>query len=181
VAAALIAAGVVQSVQAANRVQMIRAMVPRVTKSLVKASEEITSFFWKNKVSIATGTLLVTAATQPEPFINGAVAAVNGPPVVVQNSGMMQARRGGNGYVLLGCLIGLVVLAFMYKSGGQARTAAKIIAVCAVAGIVIFCCGVARADTFSMGFDTSVQIVSKSLWWYIVNLIVIILTGFPMT
>ena len=171
--AALIVVGIVNSVEAANRLQIIRSAVPRVMNTAMKIGDDVAGFFWKNKVAITTGTLLVTAATNPEPFVEGAVAVVNGPPVVIQNTGdypIAQKRvrsTDWSGYVVLGTLIGIGGLILMYEAGGRARTVAKIVTVALFVGFVLFCCGVVRADVPDAN-DTvicAVQPLGGAFWW----------------
>ena len=168
------------STQAASRYSVMPKVVNTATKSLIKVGEEFCGFFWKNKVAITTGTVLVTAAMQPEPFISGAVAVASGTPVVVQSTG--EAPGGSrHRYFVLASLIGVAALVGMYKFGGKARIFAKIIAAVLLIGGVIFCCGVARADDFGLGTDVTVCAVDKSFWWFLINLVLIILMGLPST
>ena len=69
----------------------------------------------------------------------------------------------------------------MYKFGGKARTAAKIIVAVLLIGGVIFCCGIVRASDFGLGTDVTVCAVDKSFWWFLINLVLIILMGLPST
>ncbi len=161
-AAALVVASWAGAAEAASRGRMIRAAVPRVvdsaTKCFVKVGEATSGFFWRNKVAIAAGTALVTIAGHPEPFIDGAVAVVAGPPIVVAgvNSAgkpvvvSRNARPAGsagswNGSLVLGGLIGLLGIIVLYEADGRARTAAKVITVVALFAAVIFFCGIAGA------------------------------------
>ena len=168
------------SAQAASRFSVLPKVVNTVTKSLIKVGEDFCGFFWRNKVAITTGTVLVTAAMQPEPFISGAVAVASGPPVVVQSTGEAPGVSR-HGYFVLAGLIGIVALLLMYKSGGRARIFAKIIAAGLLIGGVIFCCGIVRAGDFGLGTDITVCAVDKSIWWFLINLVLIILMGLPST
>ena len=108
--------------------QAIRSAVPKAmntaTKSLVKVGDGISSFLWRNK-----GTVLVTAASNPEAFIDGAVAMANGPPILIQDGNRTVALKisaNWGGYIVLGslaCMMGLIVL---YEAGGKLRTIAKL-------------------------------------------------------
>ncbi len=195
-AAALFVAGWNNSVEAANKFQAIRMAVPRVvntaTKNLVKVGEEVSSFFWRNKVAITTGTVLVTAATHPEPFIDGAVSVAAGPPVIVQNVDSAEEplpiptekkrtrSNDWNGYFFLGGLIGVMGLIIMYEAGGRTRTAAKIITVLLLFGVVLLCCGVARAD--APGADVAAFAVwpdlGKLFWNHLFDILMIVILLF---
>ncbi len=195
-AAALFVVGWNNSVEAANRLQTLRSAVPRVVdtamKSLVKVGEDFSSFFWRNKVAITTGTVLVTAATHPEPFIDGAVAVAAGPPVIVRNVDSAEEplpiptekkwtrSSGWGGYVFLAGLIGVMGLIIMYEAGGRTRTAAKIITVLLLFVAVLLCCGVARAD--APGADVAACAVwpdlSKLFLSYIFDIILIVVMLF---
>ena len=87
--AAVLVVSVVESVEAANRLRTIRSAVPKIvstaTKSLAKIGDGVSSFLWRNKGAITTGTVLVTATTNPEPFIDGVVAVANGTPILIQD------------------------------------------------------------------------------------------------
>ena len=191
--AALIVVGVVNSAEAANKrlQQTIRSAVPKAvdtaTKTIGKIGGDVSSFFWRNKASIVTGTVLVTAATNPEPFIEGAVAAAQGPPTVVVQSG---SPSGGyavvprknhsvdwSGYVFLSGLLGILALIGMYVYGGRMRTVAKVTVVVLLVGFVAFCCGVVRAD----GFDEINAMVNvpphgwRVIWDVVTNLLMIVL------
>ncbi len=161
-AAALVVAGWAGSVEAASRGRMIRSAIPRVvdsaTKCFVKVGEAASGLFWRNKVAIAAGTALVTVASHPEPFIDGAVAVAAGPPIVVagvdpavkpvvvsRNTRPTGSTGSWNGGLILGGLIGLLGLIVLYETGGRARTAAKVITVVALFTAVLFFCGVAGA------------------------------------
>jgi len=179
--AVLVVLCVVNTAEAAYRCAVVPKVVNSTTRSIIKVGEDFFGFFWRNKVAIATSTILVTAATQPQPFIDGAVAVASGPPVLIQHPGVygVTPRQGGHFFPV--ALIGVVVLIGMYMYGGQARTAAKIIALALLIGGVIFCCGVARADVSDLGLDATTCTVDRSIWWFIINLILIILLGLPAT
>ena len=153
--------GLAASVEAANRIQTIRSAVPKVvntaTKSLVKVGDDISSLLWRNKGTFTTGTVLVTVASNPEPFIDGAVAMVAGPPILIQDGDrtVIQKRvRSGNwnGYIFLAGLIGILGMIVLRKSSARTRTVAKIVTVALLIGLVIAWCGVARADDFGTVF-----------------------------
>ena len=162
--AALLVACAVESVEAASRLQAIRSVAPKVvntaTKSLAKVGDDISSFLWRNKGSITTGTALVTVATNPEPFIDGAVAMVAGPPILIQDGDrtviQKRARSGNwNGYIFPAGLIGILGLIVLCKSSARTRTVAKVVTVVLLIGLVIASCGIACADDFGTVFDTT--------------------------
>jgi len=150
--AAVLVACVVESVEAANRLWTIRSSVPKVvntaTKSFGKIGDGVSSFLWRNKGAITTGTVLVTAATNPEPFIDGVVAVANGPPILIQDGDRTVALKTSanwGGYIVLGslaCMVGLIVL---YEAGGKLRTIAKI-ATALLISVALFWLGVIGAD-----------------------------------
>jgi len=119
---------VVNTAEAAYRCVIVPKVVSTATRSLIKVGEDVVGFFWKNKVAIATGTVLVTAAMQPQPFIDGAIAVAAGPPVVIQHSGGYGVVPRQGGYIFPVVLIGIVTLVVLYMYGGQARIVAKLIA-----------------------------------------------------
>jgi len=69
----------------------------------------------------------------------------------------------------------------LYLYGTWARIVAKLIALALLIGGVIFCGGVARADISELGFDATACTFDRSIWWFILNLILIILLGLPAT
>ena len=159
--ATVLVACVVESVEAASRIQTIRSAVPKVvntaTKSLGKIGDGVSSFLWRNKGTITTGTVLVTVASNPEPFIDGAVAMAAGPPILIQDSDrtviQKRARSGyWGGYIFLAGLIGILGLIVLCKSSARMRTVAKIVIVALLIDLVIAGCGVARADDFGTVF-----------------------------
>jgi len=98
---------------------------------------------------------------------------------VIQHNGEYGVAPRQRGYIFPVVLIGIVALVVLYMYGGQARIVAKLIALALLIGGVIFCCGVARADVSELGIDTTICTVDKSIWWFILNLILIILLGLP--
>jgi len=96
-------------------------------------------------------------ATNPEPFIDGAVAVANGPPILIQDSDrtVIQKRvRSGNwnGYIFLAGLIGILGLIVLRKSSGRTWTVAKVVTVALLVGLVVARCGIACADDFGAAF-----------------------------
>ena len=188
--AALIVAGVVESAEAANRLQVIRFKVPAIvetaTKTAGKVGGDISSFFWRNKVAITTGTVLVTAATNPELVAESVVAAVTRPPTVIVQNGdptgeytvvtPQKIRSAGwSGYVFLGG--GILALTGMYGYGGRARTIAKVAVVVLLVGFVLFCCNAVRADSFTE-IEAMVNVPPwgwKFLWDMLTNILMIVI------
>ena len=186
--AALIVVGVVNSAEASSRLQAIRSTVPKVveaaTRTAGKVGDGISSFFWRNKVAITSGTALVTVATNPEPFIDGVVAVVNGPPAVLQNSGehpIVQTGKKRNrsvdwsGYVFLGG--GILALVGMYGYGGRARTVAKVAVVVLLVGFVLLCCNAVRADGFTE-IEAMVNVPPhgwRVIWDMVTNIIMLVI------
>ena len=177
--------GLAASVEAANRIQTIRSSVPKVvntaTKSLVKVGDDISSFLWRNKGTITTGTVLVTAASNPEAFIDGAVAMAAGPPILIQDGDrtVIQKRvRSGNwnGYILLAGLIGILGLIVLRKSSARTWTVAKVVTVALLFGLVIAWCGIARADDFSTIFVSTCVVPFG--WNRIIDIVLIIVMLF---
>ena len=184
-AAALLIVGVVGSAEAASKLQMVRSAVPKVvetvTKTAGKVGDDISSFFWRNKASIVTGTALVTAATNPVPFVEGAVAAINGPPtVIVQNVDPKKTRTtpDRSSYVFFGSLLGILTLIGMYKCGGRARTVAKITTVVLLVGAILFCCNAVRADVFDTELAAMINVPSwgwRVFWDCATNLLMVVI------
>ena len=142
---------------------------------LIKIGEEASNFFWRNKVAITTGTLLVTAASCPEVFVDGAVAMASGPPVIVQNYEAAGQKRAINWNMFVG-LIGVLTLGVMYAVGGRARSIAKIVTIILLLGGVLYFSGTAWAGTGSVE-----AVAGRSIWSYLFDLILIILMlGIPL-
>ena len=186
--AALIVVGVVVPAEAANRLQLLRSKVPTIveaaTKTVGKVGDGISSFFWRNKASIVTGTVLVTAATHPELVAESAVAVAQGPPTVTVQSGeytVVPKRTRSvdwNVYVFLGGLLGILALIGMYGYGGRARTIAKIVGVVLLVGFVVSCCGVVRADSFDAEIDAMVNVPPwgwRVIWDVTTNIIMLVI------
>ena len=183
--AAVLVACVVESVEAASRFQAIRSAVPKAmntaTKSLVKVGDGISSFLWRNNGTITTSTVLVTVASNPEPFIDGAVAIAAGPPILIQDGDrtaiQKRARSGNwNGYILLAGLIGILGLIVLRKSSARTWTVAKVVTVALLIGLVIACCGIACADDFGTIFAPTC--VAPFGWNRIIDLVLIIVMLF---
>ena len=109
---------------------------------------------------VTAGTVLVTAATNPELVAEIAVAIVNGPPTIIVQNGdptgeystvsydKKRVRSSGwGGYTVFGGLIGIVGLILLYEAGGRWRSVAKIIAALLV-GAMLFWFGIIGADVF---------------------------------
>ena len=185
--AMLLIVGSVVPVEAASRLQVVRSAVPKVvetvTKTAGKVGDDISSFFWRNKMAITTGTVLATAATNPEPFIDGAVALANGPPVVIQSNGeypIVKRSRSidGGGYTFIGSLLGIARLVGMYKYGGRAKTVAKIVTVILLIGFVLFCCNAVRADCFDTEIAATLNVPPwgwRILWDTLTNVIMVVI------
>ncbi|MCL2305686.1 MAG: hypothetical protein FWC43_10110 [Planctomycetaceae bacterium] len=143
---------------------------------LIKLGEEATSFFWRNKVAITTGTLLVTAASCPEVFVDGAVAVAVGPPIIVQNCDSVVQKRAIN-WRVLGGVIATLTLGVMYVAGGRARITAKIVTIILLIGGVLYFSGVVHAGTGGV----VEAVAGRSIWSYLFDLILIILMlGIPL-
>jgi hypothetical protein len=150
-AVALVIAGNVGTTEAANRLQVIRSVAPRVinsvSKGAVKFGDGLSAFFWRNKGSITTGTALVTVARNPETFVNGTVALVNGTPAPVGEGG---ASGGGQIPFFRYALLSLLTLFVLYRLRLLPKIPAKTAAALLLVGAVILCCGAtASAGTVS--------------------------------
>jgi hypothetical protein len=158
----------------------------------MKIGDDVAGFFWKNKMAVTTGTFIFTAATNPEPFVEGAVAIVNGPPVVIQSTGgppVIQQRSGSDhwtGYAVLVGLLGVCGLILMYETGGRWSTGAKVVGFILLVGVVLFFCTTARADV--LGASSPVQCTAwPSLGWgFWLNrlcdlLVILVLVYLPLT
>ena len=158
--ALLVIAGSIGSAEAASR-----------ASRLIKLGEEATGFFWRNKVAITTGTVLVTAATYPEVFVDGAVAVASGPPVIVQNfDTTVQKRTRQIPWGVFSGLIATLVLGVMYTTGGRSRTAAKIVAVVLLLGGALLFTTTAWAGTGMVE-----AVAGRSIWSYLLDLVLILL------
>ena len=171
--------------EAAGRGRVVRSAVNTVTKSLAKAGDGLSSFFWRNKVAITTGAILVTAASHPEAIIDGAATALAGPPILVQNpdAALRKIRPFADfgGSVFLAGLIVVLFLVLLYESGGRARIAAKLIGTVLLIALVVFCCGVARAGVPGTEINT-ILAAGRSLWGFLLEIVLILLTlGVPFT
>ena len=170
-AVALGIVGCDNSAEAANRLQAIRSAVPKVVNATIKVGDDLSAFFWRNKVAITTGTLLVTAATCPEVFVDGAVAVASGPPVIVQNyESVVQKRTRQIPWQVFGGMIVTLILGVMYATGGRSRTAAKIVAVVLLLG------GALLFTTTAWAGPGMVEAVAgRSIWSYLLDLVLILL------
>ena len=118
----------------------IKTLVPRAAKvgsgipaTIGKVGDGVSNWLWRNKGTVATGTVLTTFAMKPEPFLEATTKVASG--------------HGGFGLLIgLAMLVGLIVL---YEIGGRTRTIARIVTVALLIGFVLFCCNAARADDFS--------------------------------
>jgi len=152
--------GLVATTQAASR-----------ASRLIKLGEEASNFFWRNKVAITTGTVLVTAAACPEVFVDGAVAVASGPPVIVQNYDSAVPKRTRHiPWQVYGGMIVTSILGVMYATGGRSRTAAKIVAVVLLLGGALLFTTTAWAGTGMVE-----AVAGRSIWSYLLDLVLILL------
>ena len=138
--AVLVAVVVLGSASFAAAASPIRVLVPKAAKvvtgipaTIGKVGDGVSNWLWRNKGTVATGTVLTTFAMKPEPFLEATTKVASG--------------HGGFGILIgLAALVGLIVL---YEIGGRTRTIARIVTVALLIGLVLFCCNAARADDFS--------------------------------
>ena len=125
------------------------------------------NLLWRNKGAVMLGTLLVTAAANPEPFVQGAATVVTGTSQTVYASYI--------GSMLSYVLIAIVLIAvgrYLFRRIRLWRVLPLLLL-----GLLLCCGGVAEAGMMNVVPETQLGII-KPPWWGVFDLIIFVLTLF---
>ena len=140
--------------------------VAKIGNFVGNTCDSAANLLWQNKGAITLGTVLVTAAANPEPYVRGATTVVAGTGQTVVTS-------------YIGSILSCLIIAVVVIAVG--RYLFRRIRLWRMLPLVVFglflCCGIAEAGMIGVVPETQFGIV-KPPWWGVFDLVILIVMLF---